>query len=249
MRVSAGGWSSAAVRILAAGTHAVVTLRERWDPGYEQRWRFFGEPLPSAVFDGRARRFWNRGDGDHFSGAYLTSQIPARGGIWMKAELRTKISATQWQNIQILLGDLDRSALARWDHRTGWMPGRNPSSCVFLYPSGEGYLATREVGHTEDLTPHDVELRLGRAVESLSRGGWYTVLLQLFEDGRCGLAIDGKPIGIARMQATIPDSASVIMQGNSVGSRILVGDVTLGRGVNGEVDWGTIQPGAPRPPR
>ncbi len=249
VRVSAGGWRSAAIRVRAERSHSAVALLELWDRGYPQRWRFFGQPLPIVVSEGKAKRFWNRGDGDHFSGAYLGSQISTQDGIWLKTDLRTKITATQWQGIQLFLGDLDRNALAKWDHRTGWMPGGSPSFCVFVYPAGEGYLATREVGHTVDVSPHDVELRLGHAVESLSRGGWYTVLLQVFADGRCGLAIDGRPIGIARRQLTLPDSASVIIQGNSVGTRILVGDVTLGRGVNAEVDWSKIQPGAATPPR
>ena len=78
---------------------------------------------------------------------------------------------------------------------------------------------------------------LGYSSDSLARGGWYRLMLQVFADGRCGYAIDGKAVYVSRTSVLLPDSARVIIDGNSVGTRILVGAVQAGVGIRSDIDW------------
>jgi len=235
VRLSAGGWRSAELQLHAIGLEPAVAFRETWDDAFDKRWRLFGEPLPRVLLEDKRRAFWNRGDGDHFSGAYLLERVPAREGVWLETTLKTHITATQWQVIQIFLTEMDYHVLERWDHRTGMVPTL-PSTCSFSYPAGEGYLATRAIG-----LGGDVSARLGYGVDSLARTAWYRVLIQAFPDGRCGVAINGAPVYLASRPARMPDSLAVVLQGNSVGAHVLVGELTVGRGVRTDIPWARLE--------
>ena len=66
---------------------------------------------------------------------------------------------------------------------------------------------------------------------------WMQVRLQIFPDGRCGAALDGR----ARSRLSVPLALDrpfrVIVQGMSVGTEVLVGPMTIWSGVKKGVDW------------
>ena len=71
-------------------------------------------------------------------------------------------------------------------------------------------------------------------------GRWYRVRLQIFPDGRCGIAVDGKPLGIDATLRRLDRPAWLVVYGNSIGTRMLVGPLEVWEGVKEGVDWGRL---------
>jgi DNA-binding SARP family transcriptional activator len=242
VHVTAGGWRSAELRLQAEPTSSTVVAREGWDSDFERRWRVFGTPLPAVTQEAGRQAFWNRGDGDHFSGAFMRTSLSAVGGFWVEAAFKTPITTTQWQTSEMEIRSLDRRAHEKWDPGAGAAPD-GQMWCNFGYPEGEGYSALRST------TPGgNISRRLGYPTDSLGRGGWYSVLLQLLPDGRCAIAIDGKPVYLdaAPPRPTPPDSVTINIEGNSFSTRILVGPLTIGHGVRTDIPWQRVAEPSPR---
>ena len=83
---------------------------------------------------------------------------------------------------------------------------------------------------------------LRRAPSSARLGRWYTVRVQVFPDGRCGLAIDGNPVDVVEGPVPLDRRYRLDISGKSVGTRILVGPVEVWQGVKGGVDWLSLEP-------
>ena len=147
------------------------------------------------------------------------------------------ITQVKWQffNVQ-LTANLADSVLMAWDHETGAINegGRwaNHATCSLAIPANEGVLyrhraaLANEAGGmivTEDST--------------IGADRWMQVRLQIFPDGRCGAALDGR----ARSRLSVPLALDrpfrVIVQGMSVGTEVLVGPMTIWSGVKKGVDW------------
>lgn len=105
------------------------------------------------------------------------------------------------------------------------------------YPVGEGAGADNKIGYIYDLAAalNDPSLRI-------NDGRWWRMRLQLFPDGRCGLAINGRPLYVASSPDAAPTSVHPIVQGSTAGTRMLVGRVTIRKGVPADIDWSTMQP-------
>ena len=73
------------------------------------------------------------------------------------------------------------------------------------------------------------------------RGERYHVRVQIFPDGRCGVALNGRPIGMSPDGGVEP-TARMYIDGSTVKTRILVFGVTVRRGVPGGVDWPVAKP-------
>ncbi|MDE3217516.1 MAG: hypothetical protein KGO03_14000, partial [Gemmatimonadota bacterium] len=68
-------------------------------------------------------------------------------------------------------------------------------------------------------------------------GRWFRVRLQIFADGRCGVAVDGRPIALTSV-GSVPDARYVAaIEGSSVHTRILTGPVEIWTGIKPGVDW------------
>ena len=69
-------------------------------------------------------------------------------------------------------------------------------------------------------------------------GKRFRVRLQIFPDGRCGAAIDGRAVANADAGRSTPNgTALVYLYGNSPNTRMLVGTVVVTEGVPEGVDW------------
>lgn len=245
VEVSAGGWRSTTVRLQADELPSRVLLRESWESDAESRWRYFGTPRPTAMrtdgspgaIQGASRGaravFWNRGDGDHYSGAYSRQLFSGSEGLWIEAEVSTKLTATQWQGLTLMIREVgDRAAAERWDHVDGPIAGGGAHFCDFNYPASEGLVHLSRLG--------GVELSQVPALRSalpLYSGAWYRVLVHLFPDGRCGLAVNGVPVRVTRRTTTSKDSLTVYVYGNSNETRVLVGTLVVGKGIRTDVRW------------
>jgi hypothetical protein len=213
-------------------------LREDWAELSTSRWALFGQPSPIVVTDSAlGRAFLNNGDGTYFSGAYLKQPLDARSGVWLETTMSVPITRPIHQYLSITiraLRDVSRMQ-AEWDHVTGYLPTRfgdiNPM-CEMTYPSSEGFDGALA------LTPLGALARApGARLPRLATGLPTRVVMQAFPDGRCGIALDGERPLISG--GTLPrlDSLFVLIQGNSVGTRMLVGPMRIGIGIAPGIDW------------
>jgi DNA-binding SARP family transcriptional activator len=232
--LSAGGWrtTSRSIVVVAARVPRVV-LDEPWDSAFASRWHRFGQPLPRVLEHSEiGRAFLNNGDGDFFSGVYSSTAFNARDGLVIDAIVRTPITRSQWQMLILGFSRLDARAMSGWDHVTGYIPSDGTGlGCLIEYPRGEGGEALKEIGPPGDVGSHLARLR------AMAKGLPTPVRVQVFPDGRCGIALDGTPIWVSPGAISNADSLNAVIEGNSVGTRILVGRVRISSGVSSDVDW------------
>jgi hypothetical protein len=214
-------------------------LTEDWHEPLAPRWQAYGIPLPLIVHDSIiGQAFFNNGDGNYFSGAYrVDSPFDGRDGLALDAVVRLSITRDQWQYLNLGFTELRDVADLRktWDHRTGYLPHQYEGvSCWFAYPSGEGPRSALMVPGGSGFK--ELPRRPGQRLPDIGLGVPTRVRVQLFPDGRCGLAMNGAAVAINSGSGSL-DSLYLMTQGNSVGTRVLVGKLTVRRGVPPDIDW------------
>jgi hypothetical protein len=236
---SAGGWRADTLELeVAAGRFATI-LRETWEKGLEANWVPFGTPLPMVdPPSGAAAVLWTRGDSSFDSGVYSRVAVSARRGLGVQATISGALSAEQWQHHFIgVAADLDSTWLAHWDHRTGGLRvSGDPVSCFAHYPAAEGAKGSEHVAFG---CAH--EQRYTTAAPALGDGSWHVLRLQLFPDGRLGLAIDGKPASITTGSIRLDRPFRVVLTGQSVRARMVIDEVEFWTGVRGDIDWRVVR--------
>ncbi len=235
--ISAGGWRLDTLVTSVVPERDSVALQEDWEGGIEPDFVPFGDPMPVIVAGGDGRpAFWNHGNGSYQSGAYTSGRFDATPGFGVEMTMSTPINFVQWQLQSITLQPpMAAKALAQWDHRTGYPPfyeRLQDGVCATTYPAIEG--------------PRNVyTLRAGGPIVNpdtifqppIHDGHWYTMRLQLFPDGRCGVAINGRPIAIWNTGVRPTKGYFVSIAGKSYHTRILTGPVTVWTGIRPGVDW------------
>jgi|GEM_PF-445657 len=249
VHVTAGGWRSDSVRVTVSSPSTTVVLRETWEGRWRQAWVPFGAPAPAITAGPTGvRALWSRGDGSFASGAYSAGAYSAVDGLGLEARLSSPITATHWQTLVLQLdADLDAAALAQWDHRTGTIPrrpivGGTGASCNAGVPGGEGAEWARQVSVSAGQSASHADLDPGQTA-----GRWFRIRLQIFADGRCGVALDGRPVWMSRRPVATDRPFRAILSGNSAGTRMLFGPVTVWQGVMDGVDWAALGPPGVRP--
>jgi hypothetical protein len=237
VQLSAGGWrdTSRTLRIRNLTAHTVLT--ENWQGELGGQWVPFGQTRPKIVqrTDG-APAFWNGNDGTYTSGVYSKRTFSSSDGLGLEVQLSTPVTLQQWQlqSAGLFFGEPD--AFAAWDHRTGYPPLVAASSagvCSARYPTGhEGSQYGKFVG-----TSAGMEVI---APPKLRTGRWFTLRLQIFPDGRCGIALDGRPIALGKPQSLGGSTGRVVLHGQSYQTRILVGRVEVFTGVRDDIDWSPL---------
>jgi hypothetical protein len=158
------------------------------------------------------------GDTEYSSGLYSLQGVDARGGLAVDLELQTPITNGKWQFLEIVIrldAPLSKS-------------GPTGDGCAVRYPAGEG-------GRNRlllDGVPVDPAMYSGKA---------YTLRLQLFPDGSCGLAINGRAWRHELEVKVRPGTMHLGLGGETVGSQLLIGPVRVWTGVPGGVDWGAVR--------
>jgi hypothetical protein len=108
-------------------------------------------------------------------------------------------------------------------------------NCAVAYPWSGGWSGRGQLGFTAG------SARRVAAPKGSGDGKPFRVRLQLFPDGRCGVAIDGVARLIHDRQVSMGDSAVLIISAYSHRTRILVGPLDVWTGVRGGVDWNQTQ--------
>ena len=233
--VSAGGWrvDSALARITPPASRAV--LNERWDADWRRRWRVFGLPPAIIVQSNHGPALLPNGDGSYPSGAYMPAAFASGDGAGFEVELSLPITRTQWQTLSIeLLAGRALTVLRGWDHRTGAGPAFDGGLCAMGVPGDEGAVGL------DFLTLNNGQRNVRIAAPpTLYDGSWHRFRLQALPDGRCALAIDGRPVAIVMARwASMPPTAFPYIAGHDrFGGRLVVGRFEAWSGVRGGVDW------------
>ncbi|HEY4302850.1 MAG TPA: AAA family ATPase [Gemmatimonadaceae bacterium] len=231
---TAGGWRTTRVRIDVVAPSTRLLMDEDWSRGLESRWRTFGVPRPRIVTGGGVfeRAFLNNGDGAFFSGAYTASSFDTRGGLWVEVEASTPITASDGQDFVVSLFQMgDSVAWAKWDHATGdGPPGVSNPNWSVRFPTGTTRAHFGE--QLSVLAPGGVTLD---APTSMYTGRPFRMVLQVFPDGRCGVALDGKVVWSGGM--FLERRVRVTLAGNTVNTSLLVGRVRVGQGIAAGVQW------------
>lgn len=240
--VSAGGWRAArrSFRVVASSSRDLFV--EAWNNPFASRWRPFGHPFPRIVRDSvLGPSFLNNGDGTYFSGAYLRTPFDGRKGLALDAVIRINVTRPQWQYMEINIEQMPNPALLEtlWNHVTGYLPAQfRPlaTGCSASYPRGEGRAAALTIGGGGELPR-----RPGATRPDIANGVPTRVRLQIFPDGRCGVAVDGAALGVSVARLSALDSLFVVLQGSSLETRALVGALRLRTGVPADIDWSLAQ--------
>ncbi len=235
IRVSVGGLVSREVTVRVAAATATSILREDWRGGLEPQFVPFGEPRPRIVRDpALGHAMFNNGDGSFPSGVYSKTERQAARGMGVDIVVKTPITELQWQVLMVGFFQAgDGSQLTTWDHRTGAHPALSGPrrSCQFAMPAGEGPKGLRRVT-VNGLEPSAIPVE-----DRFFRGEPFKVRVQLFPDGRCGVAIDGRALRIVPTEITGVDSYRLIIGGKSVHTQLLVGALEMWEGVKPDIDW------------
>lgn len=235
--ISAGGWRTDTVAVRVVPPHDSLVLHDDWSRGIEPDFVPYGDPPPMIVRDSAGRpAFWNHGDGNFSNGAYSGRTYSASDGLGIEAVLSLPITMFQWQTEDVDLVPLpDSMALARWNHRDGYPPfdtGSPAGRCFAAYPAAEGARGM----HALSIPGAPVDLA-STPWNHLNDGRWFRLRVQIFPDGRCGVAIDGRPLTIAGVGVQ-PDARYIaVLDGNSYHTRVLTGPVDVWTGIRPGVNW------------
>ena len=234
LHASAGGWREDSVRLTVAPPAFSSLWSEDWKKGLVE-WVPFGDPLP-AVAEGPGRRpaFWNNGDRMFYSGAYTRRGFRSPLGIGFEALLSTPVRAFQDQIMAVELARwTDSGSVERWDHR-GSLPIPDLSPCSMTYPQTDGRAGMRAVGFSGGGGGRVIDV--GTFVAQRP----YTLRIQVFPDGSCGFALDGRPLYLSPAAPLGSAPFRLILQGKSVGNTMLVGRLEVWEGIKPGVDWSRV---------
>ena len=233
---TAGGWRTDSVPITIGPAEAATLVEEYWTEGIRTRWTTFGEPRPFILDVEGRRALAPNGDSAFQSGVYLRSPLPTGRGLGVEIETSTPRTQLHWQNIYIKLVSADSTQTASWDHERGDVsrPGGWWRECVAHYPQGESEAGRHQMSLGAGIS------RVVRVPPEMAEGRWTRIRIQYFPDGRCGFALDGKPLAILDRHVPLGDSAMLLIHGASHRTRFLIGNVEVWSGVRRDVEWGAV---------
>lgn len=248
VQASIGGWRTAQREFSVSVPSIRTLLSETWADGITAPWVAFGDPRPvvDTLPDG-SHALRNNGEGSFWSGVYTSDRYPVRDGLTLETWVSVTVTKDQWQTVQVSLEDqLDDDDLRRWKHRYGNIPLRRNegSPCVIGYPGAEG----ASYGDSLVISAAAPTPRGLAVPPSFKRGRWFHVRMQIFPDGRCGVAVNGVPLAVTIERAIVDSSVRIMTFGNSAETKALVGPMTLRTGVGDDVDWSRLGDAVPDAP-
>ncbi|MFN8583256.1 MAG: hypothetical protein U0163_20045, partial [Gemmatimonadaceae bacterium] len=226
---------------LEASQSAVATVfEENWSDTAMSRWYRVGWPDPVVVTlrDG-THAFLNNGDGSYKSSSITRVAFDLEDGLAIDLTVSTRITLLQWQQLRLaLLANIDtaRYARARGHNVTPHFENLDQvcdASWPFEDSNATGSARTLELSVRADG-------RNVRLPERVLNGAWYQVRLQLFPDGRCGLALDHTPVAVLPTPAAWHATAHLELGGSSRDTQVLIGAVRIRRGVPTDIDWSRL---------
>ena len=232
---SAGRWRADTARIAIVAPQAALQFTDDWSALDTLRWVPFGSPRP-YVGDVRGRRaLLVNGDSSFLSGVHEQARRRVGDGLAIHTAFSLPRSEAQWQVIVVSAAGVDSALLARWDHRTDREPGVSPDQCAVGLPHSEGYPGATKF----DVLGPGGEVHVFDARWMLD-GRWVALDVQLFPDGTCGVALDGKPLVVTTNSIDPRTSVVVHLQGNSWRTTAAVGRTEIWTGVRPGIDWSRL---------
>lgn len=241
VRVSVAGWRQDSLRTAVVPATDSFVFREDWTHGIAAQWIPFGEPRPLlTVGDDGKPAFLNNGDGSYASGTYTRAHWDASEGLGVEATVSVHLTRGQAQVLTVdWVGGLDSLRLGDWDHLGSYMPLRGILEnrlCGAGYPAGEGPVGKLRFSHL--VGPWSTNLPVD---SSLADGHTFRLRLQLFPDGRCGLALDGRPVSISENALPLDLPFALRLGYTSYQGRVLHGPLEIWRGVRDDVQWELLE--------
>jgi len=240
LRAVAGGWREDIATISFIDAEKEDTFSEAWAGNWTERWAPYGDPAPVVtVGPDSVRAFWNNADASFTSGAYSRQEWSARDGLGVRVAVSNDITTPGDQTLSLAFaGWMDPVALDEWNHKDDYVPGRSndsrPEHCAIAYPNRNSVL------------DGDVALQVGRGMFSaqsgraVHTGEWHSVTVQIFPDGTCGVAVDGRAIARSTARVPLDPMYRLWTEGRSNGSEMLVGPLQLWIGVDTDIEWGDL---------
>lgn len=236
---SAGGYRADTTTLVVSASTSTAWLDERWTNGVAKRWRYYGDPLPKIIRteSGDSAIFLN-GDRSNTSGAHTRESLDVSRGGGVEVLTSIPISTLKWQSFSLFLQPVSSTGSPR-DNADGgelpvdWTGGLESPICGVGMPAEEGPRGVNSLS----VRAGSVGSVLQRAPE-LTSGSWHALRLQIFPDGRCGVAIDGRAVWLSSSSIVLDRPLSVMLSGRSAGTTILVGRTRVWRGIDPGVNWG-----------
>jgi DNA-binding SARP family transcriptional activator len=230
---TAGGWRSDSVQIQIGTAASRLVLGETWQHGIDSAWVPFGTPAPVVVRTDSGSYLAPNGDSTYQSGVFMRRLLPVSDGLGVEYLASVPLNNYQWQVLGVMMVSARAANPESWDLEKGHLRMASASwrSCEIAYPWSGGWPGRGQLSLTAGTT------RRVAVPEGSGDGRPMRVRLQLFPDGRCGVAIDGVARLIRDRQVPMGDSAMLIISAYSHRTRILVGPVDVWTGVRGGVDW------------
>ena len=237
VEASTGNDASGRLLLSVNNTPAREVLRERWDDLRMTAWYPFGYPAASIDSTrGEGRVLSNNGDGSFTSGVVSRQAFDVRDGLALDLRASVPAPLRQWQTLSAeFISPSDTAALVRARER-------NAVSFVDLaeHLCGVAFPVENSVSQTNDAV-----LNLANAngdaqsfvPEGATSGAWVLVRVQLLPDGRCGVAFNGKPLGVLGTPTAPFARARLLLGGKSYKTNVWVGEVRVYRGVPNDIDW------------
>jgi len=234
---SLAGWREVSATFRIEGAADNTLLEERWDASWPARWITFGDPLPTVTTGPEGvRGFWNRGDGVYESFGLLRRAFDPSAGLGVEVLLSTPLTRPTWLRGRItLVPSVDTGQLVRTPKSgaaAGFPGGRE--GCGVGYPPADGAFGRDNVGVTSAVS---VLVPVPEHETSLSAGSWWRVRIQLLPDGRCGVAINGRPLWLSPEPVDVGLKYWLRLGDASADARILHGPLTVWEGVRTDIDW------------
>ena len=107
--------------------------------------------------------------------------------------------------------------------------------CGLAYPDGEG-----PFGPGRTIAVSGRELAQVPVSWQVADTSWHRIRIQVFPDGTCGFAIDGVPRHHSTAKIPLDTPYLLLLRGNSVETRIMVGPIDVWKGVKDDIAWSRL---------
>ncbi|MCC7134381.1 MAG: AAA family ATPase [Gemmatimonadales bacterium] len=238
LRVDLAGLVQDSVAVAIVADSSATLLAETWATFDTTRWLPFGNPRPYLDRGpGPVAGLNNGGDGSYASGVVSAAAHDVSRGFGLEADVSIPVTRSQWQSVAISLNSSRGWPIEGWDRITGSPTNQRhlDETCGIGFPRGEGMagvgLVALEAAGRPNTFPADSTWRTG---------AWHRIRIQVFPDGGCGIAIDGIPVWRPPGRVPVDQRYRIILAGNSVGTKVLVGPLRAWRGVRRDIDWAAV---------
>jgi DNA-binding SARP family transcriptional activator len=233
VRASAGGWAAAEadLRIDQPVTQQLASWD--WSEPLDRGWISYGSPSPAVEQDSQlGRAVLPNGDRSFASGIVSRRIFDAEVGLSLTMPVSARIDLIQWQYLSVGFIEEPEGAPATPTFSDASPPGHGSRTCDLAIPRSEGALNRQHASVQSQQASVSGKLPL-----AAQTGFPMSVTLQLFPDGSCGAAIDGRVVGHAMAQGLPFKRARIAIYGQSANTRIAVGRVEVKSGTDPGVDW------------